>query len=116
MQTKPLFRYRCRAQAVAVNQLPGVYSACLTTYLLHLLGFASCCGFGLLGQCYVVRNKSGKNMFHPKYTVYLEDGDRQILSGKVHSWRGLCVVCECVVLSVVLCRVVSSCVVLCCPV
>lgn len=83
-----------------------------TCSMCYVLGFTSCCGFGLLGQCYVVRNKSGKNMFHPKYTVYLQDGDRQILSGKVHSWRGLlCCVRVCCVLSVVL-----SCVVLCRPV
>lgn len=41
-------------------------------------------------QCYVIRNKSGRNMLHPLYTLYSEDGDRFLMAAKVrtnsHEW------------------------------
>eukprot|EP01029_Cantina_marsupialis_P026949 TRINITY_DN7394_c0_g1_i1.p1 TRINITY_DN7394_c0_g1~~TRINITY_DN7394_c0_g1_i1.p1 ORF type:complete len:305 (+),score=92.68 TRINITY_DN7394_c0_g1_i1:85-999(+) len=33
-------------------------------------------------RCYVVRNKKGKNSLHPLYSVYLEDGNRFLMSGR----------------------------------
>lgn len=33
-------------------------------------------------QCYVIRNKSGRHMLHPLYTVYSEDGDRFLMAAK----------------------------------
>eukprot|EP00753_Platysulcus_tardus_P018132 PLAT6733.2.p1 GENE.PLAT6733.2~~PLAT6733.2.p1 ORF type:complete len:371 (+),score=141.75 PLAT6733.2:47-1159(+) len=33
-------------------------------------------------QCYVIRNRGGKHMMHALYSVYLEDGDRFLMSGK----------------------------------
>ena len=36
-----------------------------------------------LRQCYVIRNRSGRNMLHPLYTVYSEDGDRFLMAAKV---------------------------------
>lgn len=33
-------------------------------------------------QCYVIRNRSGRNMIHPLYTLYSEDGGRFMMAAK----------------------------------